>query len=322
MKLACHIFLLRFRSLNLGVLINFNRCADRMCCPHVRTTDIGGYGGGNIDSPSFRQLIVRWFQWGAFCPLFRNHGARNHGPSQEGGNPECGGTGGSNEIWNFGNESEQAIAKVMHIREQLRPYVMEQWQAAADFGTPVMRPLFFDFWKDAGSQFVDDEMMFGPDYLVAPQLMENATSRSVYLPPLPSTYVWQNFFTNAEHNTSHGGVNITEETPLDTFPLYYRLQKTVYPPQPKPPKCDDTCTMVPHSDSGGPGGREIAHTNHSASFAECCGLCKANKQCSAFVWGPFDVTKPESAENPLSCFQLTTVSELKRVEERSFGCVR
>jgi hypothetical protein len=45
----------------------------------------------------------------------------------------------------------------------------------------VMRPLFFDFWKDPGSETVDDEMMFGPDYLVAPQLIENATSRSVYL---------------------------------------------------------------------------------------------------------------------------------------------
>eukprot|EP01045_Picozoa_sp_COSAG04_P048351 COSAG04_NODE_18502_length_440_cov_0.648094_1_plen_86_part_10 len=62
------------------------------------TTDIGGYGGGNIDSLNFRQLIVRWFQWGAFCPLFRNHGSRNHGPNQDGGNPECGGTGGSNEM--------------------------------------------------------------------------------------------------------------------------------------------------------------------------------------------------------------------------------
>lgn len=199
---------------------------------------------------------------------------------------------------------------------------MEQWQAAADFGTPVMRPLFFDFWKDAGSQGIDDEMMFGPDYLVAPQLIENATARAVYLPPLSGEYVWQNFFTDVEHNTSHGGINITEETPLNTFPLYYRLKKVVFPPPPKPPKCDDTCTMVPHSDNGGQGVREIAHTNHSSSFAECCGLCKANKECNAFVWGPWNQNEPESADNPLSCFQLGKVSMLKHVEGRSFGCVR
>jgi alpha-D-xyloside xylohydrolase len=83
------------------------------------------YGGGNISSPLFRELIVRWFQWGAFCPLFRNHGSRRGGPD-EGDNSVCGGTGGSNEIWEFGNESEAAIARVMRIREQLRPYVMEQ----------------------------------------------------------------------------------------------------------------------------------------------------------------------------------------------------
>jgi hypothetical protein len=146
-----------------------------------------------------------------------------------------------------------------------------------------MRPLFFDFWKDPGSETVDDEMMFGPDYLVAPQLIENATSRSVYLvrttsdrfpfesslylsracldkpslssselctqqsrlraqPPLPATvsrsvsasageelvetsYVWQNYFTKQEYNTSAGGIHITEETPLDTFPLYYKLMR-------------------------------------------------------------------------------------------------
>lgn len=62
------------------------------------TTDIGGYAGGNISSPAFHELVVRWFQWGAFCPLFRNHGRRSGGPSQEGGNPVCGDTKSSNEV--------------------------------------------------------------------------------------------------------------------------------------------------------------------------------------------------------------------------------
>ena len=102
------------------------------------TSDIGGYNGGNISSPMFRELIVRWFQWGAFCPLFRNHGRRGGGASVD-DSGQCGRTGASNEIWNFGAASEAAIARVMHLREQLRPYVLEQYKAAAADGTPVMR---------------------------------------------------------------------------------------------------------------------------------------------------------------------------------------
>eukprot|EP00658_Telonema_sp_P-2_P014873 TRINITY_DN1567_c0_g1_i21.p1 TRINITY_DN1567_c0_g1~~TRINITY_DN1567_c0_g1_i21.p1 ORF type:complete len:694 (+),score=84.24 TRINITY_DN1567_c0_g1_i21:184-2265(+) len=191
------------------------------------TTDIGGYGGGNIDSSDFRQLIVRWFQWGAFCPLFRNHGRRSGGPSQEGGT-QCGDTGGSNEIWNFGSSSEAAIARVMKLREQLRPYVLEQYQLASTEGIPVIRPLFFDFWEDSGAQMIDDQLMFGPTYLVAPQLLANATERLVYLPQLPSNEAWQNIFTGVKTNTTHGGANLTEPTPLQgegfsSFPLYMRV---------------------------------------------------------------------------------------------------
>jgi len=62
------------------------------------TTDIGGYAGGNISSPAFRELVVRWFQWGAFCPLFPNPGRRRGGPRQEGGNPGCGDQKNSNGV--------------------------------------------------------------------------------------------------------------------------------------------------------------------------------------------------------------------------------
>ena len=122
----------------------------------------------------------------------------------------------------FGNESEAAIVKVMRLREQLRPYVMEQYTAASIDGTPIMRPLFFDFHTDAASQTVDDQQMFGPDYLVAPVLVQGAASRSVYLPPLPKGSVWKNVFTAVETDTSSRGKKVVEATPLDTFPLYKR----------------------------------------------------------------------------------------------------
>ena len=88
-----------------------------------------------------RRLVVRWFQWGAFCPLFRLHGDRSgptwplagECPSKECRDGsyfgKCGGTA-SNEVWMFGDEAEAAIVKVMRLREQLRPYVMEQYWGA------------------------------------------------------------------------------------------------------------------------------------------------------------------------------------------------
>lgn len=189
------------------------------------TTDIGGFAGGNTADPDFRELIVRWFQWGAFCPLFRLHGTRS-GPVWPPGDSGVCGQAPSNEVWMFGDAAEEAIVRVMHLREGLRPYVMEQFKEAARHGTPVMRPLFYDFFDDPRSQAVDDQQMFGPDYLVAPVLQKGATSRDVYLPPLPVGMVWRNVFTGVETNTSAGGKRISEATPLDIFPLYKRHLKS------------------------------------------------------------------------------------------------
>ena len=122
----------------------------------------------------------------------------------------------------FGDAAEEAIVRVMRLREGLRPYVMEQFEEAARHGTPIMRPLFYDFFDDTGSQAVDDQQMFGPDYLVAPVLQKGVAFRDVYLPPLPVGAVWRNVFTGVETNTSAGGKRISEATPLDTFPLYKR----------------------------------------------------------------------------------------------------
>lgn len=282
------------------------------------TTDIGGYGGGEIDSPEFRELIVRWFQWGAFCPLFRNHGARSGAPFP----PDSGGTCGnspSNEIWNFGPESETAIVRVMRLREQLRPYVMKLFSEAAEKGTPVMRPLFFDFWEDEGAQLVDDEMMFGPDYLVAPQLLENSTSRNVYLPALPKGSVWENVFTRVDTDTSDGGRNITEATPLSgdgfgTLPLYRRKVKFAYP---KPPTCDDSCTITPNTDQAA-GATLLRKVVNISSDESCCGECKADTGCTAFVRGP-----DEKAGNVMTCFLLKNdVTQVKHSADRNYGCVR
>jgi hypothetical protein len=93
------------------------------------TTDIGGFFGGQVDSPYFRELIVRWFQYGVFCPLFRLHGWRNSSlTSPETSDPSC---GGPNEVWSFGETAYGIIRELLFLRERLRPYLMAQMKLAS-----------------------------------------------------------------------------------------------------------------------------------------------------------------------------------------------
>lgn len=171
------------------------------------TTDIGGFHGGEPTTPYFRELIVRWFQYGTFCPLFRLHGYRL--PAEDG-------SGADNEVWSFGEEAYDIIKELLFLRERLRPYIMEQMQAAHELGTPPMRPLFFDFPGDDIAYDVEDAFMFGPDLLVAPVLHRGEDSREVYL---PDGVTWTDAWTG---ETFEGGQTITAEAPLDRIPLYLR----------------------------------------------------------------------------------------------------
>jgi alpha-D-xyloside xylohydrolase len=175
------------------------------------TTDIGGFHGGDPDSPYFRELIIRWFQYGVFCPLFRLHGFRL--PADLDRYWE---SGGPNEVWSFGDEAYKIITDLLHLRERLRPYIMEQMSAAHVKGTPPMRPLFYDFPDDEEAWAVEDQYMFGPDLLVAPILHEGARSREVYL---PSGTCWHDAWTGKILGA--GYVN-TVEASLNHIPLYVR----------------------------------------------------------------------------------------------------
>jgi alpha-D-xyloside xylohydrolase len=178
------------------------------------TTDIGGFFGGEVDAPYFQELIVRWFQYGVFCPLFRLHGWRNSSLTH----PEtCDPTrGGPNEIWSFGDRAYGLIKELLFLRERLRPYIMRQMKLASTKGTPPMRPLFFDFPSDEGCVAVDDQFMFGPDLLVAPVLHSGATRRDVYL---PAGATWTDAWAG---KVIKGGQTIQADAPLDKIPLYLR----------------------------------------------------------------------------------------------------
>lgn len=176
------------------------------------TSDIGGFYDGDPADPSFRELIVRWYQFGVFCPVFRMHGYRKPYTVKTGGL----GTGGANELWSFGEEVYEILKKWLFIREKLRPYIMTQMKRAHERGTPIMRPLFYDFPFDQAAWEIEDQYMFGPDILVAPVVNEGQRERRVYL---PKGTVWKNPYTNERFI---GGCTVTVPAPLDQIPLFFR----------------------------------------------------------------------------------------------------
>lgn len=183
------------------------------------TSDIGGFIGGNIQDPYFKELLVRWFAWGAFCPVFRMHGERS--PWYEREEEFINGvrqltSGQDNEVWSFGEDNYEILKKYLFIRERLRPYIRECMRQASETGAPVMRPLFFDFPEDRVAWEVEDAYMFGPDLLVAPVMEEGQREREVYL---PAGCRW----TDANTKTVYeGGQRITVPAPLDIIPVFMR----------------------------------------------------------------------------------------------------
>lgn len=176
------------------------------------TTDIGGFYGGVPESPAFRELVVRWFQYGVFCPIFRLHGYR-HATHESSLMLQ---SGGPNEAWSFGDEAYAIIKDLLFLRERLRPYIMEQMQLAHEKGIPPMRPLFFDFVEDENCARVEDQFLFGPDLLVAPILEAGARQRELYL---PAGTTWTDAWSG---QVFEGGQRIVAEAPLERIPVYLR----------------------------------------------------------------------------------------------------
>ena len=188
------------------------------------TSDIGGFLGGDISDPKFRELLVRWFEWGAFCPVFRMHGERSpwHEREEEFINGVRQLTSGQdNEVWSFGEDNFEILKKYLFLRERLRPYIRECMDEASLSGMPVMRPLFFDFYKDKTAWKIEDEYMFGPDILVAPVMEENTSERKVYL---PEGAIWTDANTKKAYS---GGQNVTVPAPLDIIPVFIRDNKKI-----------------------------------------------------------------------------------------------
>lgn len=192
-----------------------------MCGIVLWTTDIGGFYGGDASDEEFRELMIRWFQFGVFCPILRMHGYRK--PYVEKGSMddmsgECN-SGGPNELWSFGEKAYGIMKKYLDLREKMIPYIKEQLKIAKKNGTPLMRPLVYDFPKEKNVIDISDEYLFGESMLVAPVMEYKARKRKVYL---PSGYIWENAETGEDLN---GGAWYEIDAPLEYMPVFYKKQK-------------------------------------------------------------------------------------------------
>jgi alpha-D-xyloside xylohydrolase len=205
-----------WEALRAQVPAGLNFCATGM---PWWTTDIGAFFAGRrpdlwfwsgdypegCSDPAYRELYLRWFQYGAFLPMFRSHG-----------------TDTPREPWRFGEEGEpiyDALVSFIKLRSRLLPYL---YSSAADVclrGGGMMRPVAFDFPGDEACHDLKDQYLFGPSLMPCPMvesLESSGPRRGAYL---PAGADWYDFWTGARHS---GGSRIEAAAPLGIMPLYAR----------------------------------------------------------------------------------------------------
>lgn len=192
------------------------------------TTDIGGFGGGfardpaysndkDVDSPTYRELVTRWFQYGMFCPIFRVHRADNNSAP-----------------WYYGEEGEKNITDVIKFRYRLMPYIYSLTKQTREHGRNPMRPLYMDFGYDKNTVDITQQFMYGPAFLVCPVTKglyspykgksietSNIQNWNVYLPKGAD---WFDFNTGEKLK---GGQNINTPAPIERMPLFVRAGSIV-----------------------------------------------------------------------------------------------
>lgn len=177
----------------------------------------GEYNDG-VEDPGYRELYVRWFEYGCFLPMFRSHG-----------------TDTPREIWNFGKKGDpayDAIEKYIRLRYQLMPYVYALAGASYRSNRTIMRSLLFDFAEDGRAVSIGNEYMFGPAFLVCPVTkpmyydadgvkLNRDKTWNCYL---PAGTLWHEFWTGRRFA---GGCDVTVDAPLDKMPIFVKAGSVV-----------------------------------------------------------------------------------------------
>ncbi|OFZ25310.1 MAG: xylosidase [Bacteroidetes bacterium RIFOXYC2_FULL_40_12] len=200
--------------------LNFSLCG----IPYWNS-DLGGFFLWNFKNPlenvDYRELHVRWIEFGTFCPMMRSHGE-----------------GFPREIYQFGKKGSpvyDAIEKYINLRYSLHPYIYSaSWDVTANQSS-IMRALVMDFAADKQALDINDEFMFDKSLLVSPvtkpmywknEVKGNDTvkvedystieTKEVYLPKGAD---WYDFWTGDKFN---GGQTVNKEVPLDIIPLFVK----------------------------------------------------------------------------------------------------
>jgi alpha-D-xyloside xylohydrolase len=170
------------------------------------TTDIGGFfrPEDQYTSAAYHELLIRWFQFGAFCPIFRIHGYRSE-----------------TEMWKYGSEVEKILEQYDDLRYRLLPYIYSSAWGVTDRGEVLMKALPFVFPADLSLRDVSDQFMFGDSLLVNPVTERDATTRRVVL---PAGNNWVNFWTG---QIQRGGQTITADAPIDQMPIFVKAGSIV-----------------------------------------------------------------------------------------------
>ena len=177
----------------------------KMSTPMLLSMGISGFPlvgddiGGFVGTPP-ADLLTRWFEVGAFNPIYRDH--TDKGSADQ-------------EPWVSGPEQEAIRRRYIELRYKLLPYLYTAVEEATRTGIPLMRPLFLDYPQQTDLHIDDRDFLFGDDFFVAPVLTEVLDAETVQLPPGD----WYDFWTSEKHASKPP---LELHPKLDEMPLYVR----------------------------------------------------------------------------------------------------
>ncbi len=166
------------------------------------TTDIGGFfrpGHAQYTDEKYHELLMRWYQWSVFNPIFRMHGYMSE-----------------TEPWKFGQQVEDNMRLMLNLRYRLIPYIYsEAWQVTHS-GSTIMRPMIMDFREDTAAVNRPFQFMFGKAVLVAPVTQPGNTDQEVCL---PKSTVWYDFWTGERFE---GGQAVKTRLSAEKIPVFVK----------------------------------------------------------------------------------------------------
>jgi len=175
------------------------------------TTDVGGFfrPRDQYTSAAYHELLIRWFQFGAFSPIFRVHGYQSE-----------------TEMWKYGPQVESILREYDELRYRLMPYIYSTAWGVTNRGETMMKALPFVYPGDQSLRDVSDQFLFGDSLLINPVTEPNATTRKIIL---PAGSDWYDFWSGQK---SRGGQTIVADAPLDKMPILVR-EGSIVPLGPK-----------------------------------------------------------------------------------------